>query len=726
MPYYVCALPNKKGDGVPQEFISDDPAKIEEWAKLHDKPGWGVFDCHNPLKSGATRRTKETIGAIECIYADVDPKNIVETMEEVDARLPDFLIPLEIRDSGRGRHIGSKLKEPIDPNDAEMVARVDAVRQKLTEILCGDPQVCHQAALRRRPGTHNTKDGGWAECKVLINEGIEHDLTEWEEALALYDRALFTPKPPAVGENVEYIDFGAGGASKPAIDVDARLAAMRYQGPGNTGINITWWECMGSLLRHDVSVNDTIGRLYAAAQANCQDDPAKENWMRTLAGMAERWLKHEPQFLVARDNGLYKAWQAVVAAKKTPRLIWRQDLGLQVRGYATAEPQTLSSAATGTGGGDATVTPLPQPKYRFKLTSFNDMRPGVEPLYLVDELLPIAGLVDIWGAAKSFKSFWTLDVMFHVAVGWEYRDRYVHQGTVVYCAFEGAHGYKKRIEALRRHYELDPAVHVPLYIMPGQANLITEHKLLIQELQAQLGEERPAVVVLDTLNKSLMGSESKDTDMSAYVRAAEAIRDAFKCVVIIVHHCGLDETRPRGHTSLPGAVDAQLAVVRNGDIVTVTVEMMRDGPEDTAVASKVKTVEVGTDENGKVLTSLVVTPGETPLGKAPRWSKSLALFRRALDEVLSTAPAPYQIPDGPLVSAADVEDVRKAFYAIYIAKDADPKQQQMARRQAFHRAVDKAQAATLIGVRVTDARSLIWLTEVQPGAAATSLGASVT
>ena len=70
--------------------------------------------------------------------------------------------------------------------------------------------------------------------------------------------------------------------------------------------------------------------------------------------------------------------------------------------------------------------------------------------------------------------------------------------------------------------------------------------------------------MLDTLNKSLFGSESKDVDMGAYVRAAEAVRDAFGCVVIIIHHCGYDDTHPRGHSSLPGAVDAQLMVVRVG------------------------------------------------------------------------------------------------------------------------------------------------------------------
>ena len=184
--------------------------------------------------------------------------------------------------------------------------------------------------------------------------------------------------------------------------------------------------------------------------------------------------------------------------------------------------------------------------YRFKLVAFDDMKPGLEQLYLVDELIPVAGLVDIWGKPKCFKSFWTLDLMFHVAMGWEYRDRSVQQGAVVYCAFEGAHGYKKRIEAIRRHYELEDGQHVPLYIMPGQANLIADHKTLIADITGQLNGTKPICVVLDTLNKSLMGSESKDTDMSAYVRAAEAIRDAFKCVVIIVHHCGLDDTRPRG------------------------------------------------------------------------------------------------------------------------------------------------------------------------------------
>jgi hypothetical protein len=121
------------------------------------------------------------------------------------------------------------------------------------------------------------------------------------------------------------------------------------------------------------------------------------------------------------------------------------------------------------------------------------------------------------------------------------------------------------------------------------------------------------------------------------VRAAEAVRDAFGCVVIIVHHCGLDETRPRGHTSLPGAVDAQIAVMREGDVVAVTVEMMRDGPEDTQVVSRAECIDVGEDSNGKTLTSLVMLPHDAapaPRGGNRGWTKGLAVFRRAFVEAL--------------------------------------------------------------------------------------------
>jgi RecA-family ATPase len=189
-------------------------------------------------------------------------------------------------------------------------------------------------------------------------------------------------------------------------------------------------------------------------------------------------------------------------------------------------------------------------KPRFELVPFNELRPGTEPDYLVAGLIPRVGIVVIWGPPKCGKSFWTFDLTMDVAFGWPYRGRRVEAGTVVYCAFEGAAGFKKRAEAFRRHHELEaePA----FYLLAARADLAKDHAALIADIRAQLGDTRPTAIVLDTLNRSLNGSESKDEDMAKYIRGADAIREAFDCAVLIVHHCGVNDTRPRGHTSLTG------------------------------------------------------------------------------------------------------------------------------------------------------------------------------
>ena len=40
-------------------------------------------------------------------------------------------------------------------------------------------------------------------------------------------------------------------------------------------------------------------------------------------------------------------------------------------------------------------------RLRFRLIKFQDMRPGLEPSYLVDELMPSAGLVLVWGKPED-------------------------------------------------------------------------------------------------------------------------------------------------------------------------------------------------------------------------------------------------------------------------------------------------------------------------------------
>jgi AAA domain len=196
------------------------------------------------------------------------------------------------------------------------------------------------------------------------------------------------------------------------------------------------------------------------------------------------------------------------------------------------------------------------------------------------------------------------------------------RGPVVYCAFEGHDGFNDRAEAFRRHHKIKPERDVPFFLLPSYAKLVRDHKALIESIRAQT--VAPIAVVLDTLNRSIDGSESKDEDMGAYLSAAEAIEEAFRCVVIIVHHCGVDGSRPRGHTSLTGTAVTQIALKKDAEKnVQVEIEYMKDGPEGAQFASRLELVDVGIDEDGDPKTSCVVIPieGATAKPKLPPKAK---------------------------------------------------------------------------------------------------------
>ena len=278
-------------------------------------------------------------------------------------------------------------------------------------------------------------------------------------------------------------------------------------------------------------------------------------------------------------------------------------------------------------------------KPRIELVPFDKISLSTEARYLVHGLIPYPGMALVWGPPKSGKSFWTLDLCMHVALGREYRGRWVQHGPVVYCCFEGQFGVNKRVEAFRQKSiaeSLDEPV--PFYLQPVPMDLIKEHPELIAAIRVE--GMTPAVVVLDTLYRSLVGSESSDEDMSAYVRAADAIRDAFDCSVLIVHHCGINDSRPRGHTSLTGAADAQLSVKRDhAENVIVTVEHMKDGEPGDVIGSRLEPVVIGVDENGKDIGSCVVVPIEVEARtNEPRLK--LSANQQTMLSVLQTAKRP--------------------------------------------------------------------------------------
>jgi hypothetical protein len=337
---------------------------------------------------------------------------------------------------------------------------------------------------------------------------------------------------------------------------------------------------------------------------------------------------------------------------------------------------------------------------RFRLIPFDKLTVGSELVYLVKGIIPRRGLVVVWGPPKCGKSFWVFDLMMHTSLNWPYRGRKVLGGPIVYCAFEGADGYGKRAEAFRQRHFSEDTDPVPFYLVTAPMSFAKDHAELIAAIRTQLGATKPVAVVLDTLNRSLGGSESDDKDMGAYIRAGDAVREAFDCAVVIVHHCGVEGTRPRGHTSLTGAVDAQLAVKRDsaGNIV-VTVEWMKDGPEGETIVSHLEPVEVGVDRDGDPITSCIITPVDGAAAR-PVTNRKLSDRQRMALEVLADcandrgAPPPdtFGLPAG--LVAIKVGEWRDELYSRGVL-DREAKNP----REDFRRIKNGLQARKLIGER---------------------------
>jgi RecA-family ATPase len=151
------------------------------------------------------------------------------------------------------------------------------------------------------------------------------------------------------------------------------------------------------------------------------------------------------------------------------------------------------------------------------LIPFNDVRPNPRANYLVKGLIPRTGSTLLWGPPKSGKTFWIFDLAAHIAANRPYRGRKVNGGPVVYCCFEGTEGYGQRAEAVRNRCfpnanEAEVCAALPLYLVNARMNFAADHAELIAAVRTTLGDVNPAAVILDTLNRSLAGSESSDQD----------------------------------------------------------------------------------------------------------------------------------------------------------------------------------------------------------------------
>ena len=265
-------------------------------------------------------------------------------------------------------------------------------------------------------------------------------------------------------------------------------------------------------------------------------------------------------------------------------------------------------------------TPGSPPRKTLTLEAWDEIKD--EPVeWLVEKVIPRRGFVALYGPPGSFKSFIALDLAAAIARSAPWMGQAStpsENGAVIYIAGEGHGGIGARIKACRIHHQIEEGI--PIYILRHQINLrssaedINSLMIAVAEL-AETRQLKIDLIVIDTLARAFGGgNENSSEDMGAFITSCGHLQQVFEAALLVIHHSGKDQAKGlRGHSSLLGAVDTELELLRFDDQPrgVVTISKQKDGEDGVRYGFEM--VEIEIDE-----------PAENPLSlDEPR--KSLAV-----------------------------------------------------------------------------------------------------
>lgn len=268
----------------------------------------------------------------------------------------------------------------------------------------------------------------------------------------------------------------------------------------------------------------------------------------------------------------------------------------------------------------------------YELLSIEDVENMTPPEYLIDRHLPEDGFGILYGAPGSKKSFLALDMALHLAYGlpdWhgDAITRKPGRGGVLYIAGEGARAFGQRVKAWRNGRMLPHGVEPDIAFLFEPVNFMRPED--IHKLKASIAHNHPGpleLIIVDTVSRSIPGAdENLQKDMTMFVTACEALRQATGAFVLGVHHTGKAGDM-RGSTVFRGQADAIFRTNERNGLVYLDVEKQKDGPSEIATAYR---MDVKPLKNGA--SSLVPTRVEAPEPQEQRVDTETQ--QRILDEM---------------------------------------------------------------------------------------------
>lgn len=324
------------------------------------------------------------------------------------------------------------------------------------------------------------------------------------------------------------------------------------------------------------------------------------------------------------------------------------------------------------------------PKRPSDLEWFDDVEPVLGGAYLVKGVLDVGTMSVVYGPSNSGKTFWTLDLAYHIAIGAEWRGRRVKQACVLYLAAEGGRGLINRVASLRLEHGV---CDVPLAVKRAGLDLLHDQADLqhIVDLAAEVQATKPGLpllIVVDTLSRVMAGGdENSASDMTALIRNLDAIRAATGAHMLTVHHTGKDAARgARGHSSLRAATDTEIEIANEDGARAAMVTKQRDHNGGETFAFDLKPVSLGHDQDGDEVTSCVVEAADSDefnaakkaaKGRGKNQQIIMEAFDQMVGEGLATGnPGGVGMPEPGQFWAVDSAELRRIAQAKMVGENA--------------------------------------------------------
>lgn len=545
------------------KFRPDWIDEAVDWIVSVNSKGYNLYAVRNPIRGdlGSGSASDTDIVASFFLWADCDDPAAAGNVHRFDGPKWSAAVVTGQIPSTRV-HTYWQLRDPC----TDMAAWRD-MQTTIAAHFGSDRSVINPSRIMRIGGTvawpsTKKRERGYIDELTTIRTSYD----EAREPVTLDQMArIFGSSGPAQKlsqQAAPKIDLGPQYA--PALDRE-RMAIQAMSG-------VEWHNAVIRL------VASYVGRGLTDAEIHALTDPL------TLSGYTVDQTRAEVQ--VAIDGARRKGW--------TPETQYADPAALQI---ATQPAQQ-----------DAPSFDAPKPA--IELEWFDDIAPALGGEYIIKGVLDAGAMSVIYGPSNSGKTFFALDMVYHLAIGSEWRGRRVKPCAVLYLAAEGGRGVINRVAALKLEHGV---CDVPMAIKRAGMDLLHDQADLqhIADLAAHVQDARPGlplVIVIDTLSRIMAGGdENSAADMTALIRNIDAVREATGAHVILVHHTGKDTARgARGHSSLRAATDTEIEVANENGARAAQVTKQRDHQGGETFPFALKSVALGFDADGDEITSCVI------------------------------------------------------------------------------------------------------------------------